>query len=584
MTAANNALGRTESRRVLGRAFQDLRQQGRLLVWAGLVIVVNTMSHVAGPVLVRYGIDQGLRQSNRGALRLSVAGYAAVAIVAFVSSRLQITAISRLGERYLRELRVRVFGHLLRLSMSFYDRERTGVLVARMTSDIDSMGELVQYGLLQFIASAMLLVISIVLLAALSPLLLVLCLVPVPFVIAASVVFQRQSTRAYLTVRERVGVNLSRLQEGIRGVRLIQAFHRTDDQIDTFVQSNRALYDAHLDSVRISAWYFPVIEFAGAATTAMVVGVGGVLVHKGTVSLGTVAAFILLIANLFEPISQLSQLFNSLQAAAASLHKLYGLIDTPVDVVENLDAVELVAGGPIVLCDVGFSYGDQRSVLSGVSMTINRGERVAFVGPTGAGKSTLAKLIARMYDPTIGSISIAGTDLRMVSRSSLRQRLAVVPQEGFLFQGSVRDNVRISRPEASDAEVDTILQRLGLADRFSPQPDDLDTSAGKLSAGERQLVSLARAALADPDLLILDEATSNLDPGTEALVERALETLLIGRTVIVIAHRLTTASRCDRIAVIENGRLAEWGSHAELLAMNGQYSALFSAWLGAHKP
>jgi ATP-binding cassette subfamily B protein len=340
-----------------------------------------------------------------------------------------------------------------------------------------------------------------------------------------------------------------------------------------------------MDSVRVSVWYFPIIEFAGIATTAAVVGFGGWLVHEGSVSLGTVVAFILLLANLFDPIQQLSQLFNTVQAAAASLRKLYGLLDTVPEVAERLGAVDIPETGEISIEEVAFRYGDGPAVLHDVDLRIGAGERVAFVGPTGAGKSTLAKLVARFYDPTSGRITYGGLDLRDATLGSLRRRVVVVPQEGFLFAGTILDNVRVGRPDASDDEVVAALDAIGVREWFEGLPDGLRTEVrergSRLSAGERQLVSLARAALADPAVLILDEATSSLDPGTELAVEEAIGRLAEGRTLIAIAHRLTTAERSDRVVVVDAGGLAEVGTHHELVARGGRYARLYASWTSA---
>jgi ATP-binding cassette, subfamily B, bacterial len=578
-------LDRTGTKKVLGRSLRRLAPYRKEVTTAGLLVVASTALSLAGPTIVRHGIDRGLLHPNRGVLWRSVAAYSLITLIAFFLSKRLILSVAKLGEGFLRDLRVGVFHHLSAQSLSFYDREKAGVLVARMTSDIDSMGELVQFGLLQFVANIFLLIFTILVLAFLSLPLLGVCLISFPFVIAASVRFQRQSNRAYLTIRERVGSNLSRLQEGITGVRVIQAYDRGDVQTERFVDSNQALFDAHMHSVRVSAWYFPIVEFAGAISTATVVGFGGWLQHRGSVSIGTIAAFVLLLGNLFEPIQQLSQLFNTVQASGASLNKLYTLLDTVPAVSEASAAVDLPARGELQVNDVSFAYSsDGAKVLNDVTLTIGDGERIAFVGPTGAGKSTLAKLVARLYDPTTGTIAFGNTDLRVATLASLRERIAVVPQEGFLFAGSLRDNVRVGRPAASDAEVDAALRRLGLLDRFAALPEGLDTlvmeRGTRLSAGERQLVSLARAALADPAVLVLDEATSNLDPGTEGLVEAALDGLLDGRTVIVIAHRLTTAARCDRIAVVDEGQLTELGTHDQLVALGGKYATLYAAWVG----
>jgi ATP-binding cassette subfamily B protein len=308
------------------------------------------------------------------------------------------------------------------------------------------------------------------------------------------------------------------------------------------------------------------------------------------VSLGTVVAFVLLLTNLFEPVQQLSQLFNTVQASGASLNKLFALLDTKPDVGERRGAVDLPPHGEVRVADVSFAYGGGEPkpdgwVLRQVDLTIAPGERLALVGPTGAGKSTLAKLVARMYDPQRGTISFGGVDLRDATLSSLRERVVVVPQEGFLFSGTIRDNVRIARAGASDADVDAALAVVGADERFGLLPDGFDTEVrergSRLSAGERQLVSLARAALADPAVLVLDEATSSLDPGTEAMVERAMDRLMAGRTVVVIAHRLSTAERAARVGVVDQHALVELGSHDELLALGGRYADLYGSWAGS---
>jgi ATP-binding cassette subfamily B protein len=316
--------------------------------------------------------------------------------------------------------------------------------------------------------------------------------------------------------------------------------------------------------------------------TAIALGVGGWWVATGEMTIGTVAAFILILQSLFGPVQQLSQLFNLVQSANASLAKVFGLMDEPVDVTEAPDAVELTGPGRVELAGVGFRYGDGPAVLDHIDLVIAEGERLALVGPTGAGKSTVAKLVARFYDPTDGSVRVGGTDIRGVTLASLRRQVVVVPQEGYLFTGSVRDNIRLARPEAGDAEVEAAVARIGAGEIFDGLPDGLDTEVqergSRLSAGERQLVSLARAALVDPAVLVLDEATSSVDPGTESLVEAAMDNLMRARTVIVIAHRLSTASRCDRVGVVLAGQLAELASHDELVAAGGHYTELFEAW------
>ena len=386
-------------------------------------------------------------------------------------------------------------------------------------------------------------------------------------------------------MRDRVGQNLSALQESITGVRVIQAYAREDEQIRRFASIEPcAVRRPHARSVRVSVWYFGLVEWMGVAATGAVVGVGGWLVHQGTVSVGTVAAFVLLLSSVFEPVAQLSQLFNSVQSSGRRPAQAVRRCSTPARGGRTARRGRPPRGrlhrGPRRRVRLP---GQSRPALRDVTLTVEPGERLALVGPTGAGKSTLAKLIARLYDPTSGAVCFGGVDLRQATTSSLRERIVVVPQEGFLFGGTIRENIRLARVGATDAEVEDALRTIGAWDRFTAFPDGIDTEVrergSRLSAGERQLVSLARAALVDPAVLVLDEATSNLDPGTEAAVERAMEHLMHGRTTIVVAHRLSTVQRADRIAVVDHGRLAELGTHAELVAKSGgHYAALAEAW------
>ena len=579
----DDRLDSQEARRVVRRTARMLRPQRRRVLGAMGMVVLWTATVLAGPYLVKFGIDQGISERDSGKLNAAIAGYVVVAVLAYLANRQQIVLISRVGEDFLRGLRMRVFDHLQRLSMPFYDRSKAGVLVSRMTSDVDSLSELIQMGLSMFVANALLLVVSLVVLTLVSWQLMLVCAVALPPVIFASIKFQRDSNAAYLDVRDRIGSTLSHLQEGIAGVRVVQAFAREDVEVGRFAEGNRDLYESHMRSVKISAWYLPVIELAGWGTTALALGIGGYWVHEGMLLIGTVAFFVLTLSNLFEPVQQLSQMFNMVQSAGAGLHKLYELLDTEVEVAERPGAIDLPDAGDVEVRDVSFAYGDGPRVLSNVSLSIPAGARLALVGPTGAGKSTLAKLIARLYDPTEGHVRFGGVDLRDATLGSLRGRIVVIPQEGFLFNGTIRDNVRLARAGASTADVDDALRAVGAYDRFAGLPDGLDTEVrergSRLSAGEKQLVSLARAALADPAVLVLDEATSSLDPGTEALVEAAVDRLLEGRTVVVIAHRLSTSERADVVGVVDGGELVELGPHADLVARGGAYARLYATWV-----
>ena len=570
-----------EAKKVLRRAARMAVPFRKTILGALCFTAVSTFGVVMGPVILGWAIDNGITPGDKTVLRNAVIFFLVLTACAYLAARQQYVLINRAGEGFLQALRIRVFDHIQKQSLAFFDRNKSGVLVARMTADIESMAELVQWGLLQFVAAILLVGFALILTFLMSWQLALVGLLVMPIIIVASRKFQRDSNAAYLDVRENIGQNLSTLQEGIAGVRVIQAYAREPEQRRRFERSNRDLYDSHVHSVRVSTWYFGLVETSGVLATAIIVGVGGWLYTRGDVEIGVIIATVLLFAQLFEPVQQLSQLYNTLQSSAESLSKLFGILDTEPDILDG--ASDLPRNGEMVVDGVGFRYpATETPVLSDVSITVADGERLALVGPTGAGKSTLAKLMARLYDPTDGSISFGGIDLRDATLASLRHRVVVVPQEGFLFGGTIADNVRVARADATDDDVRAAFDAIGALERFEEFPEGIHTEVrergSRLSAGERQLVSLARAALVDPAVLVLDEATSNLDPGTELIVEHALDTLMSGRTTIVVAHRLSTIQRADRIGVIDGGRLVELGNHTELVEHGGKYAALAAAW------
>ena len=577
----DDKLDADEAKKVLRRAGRMALPFKKTIAGALVFTALSTLGVVLGPVILRWGIDRGIEPGDTTVLRNAVLVFFGITVMAYFAARQQFILINRAGEGFLRALRIRVFDHIQKQSLAFFDRNKSGVLVARMTADIESMGELVQWGLLQFVSAILLVIFALILSFAMSWQLTLVGLLVLPVIIVASRKFQRDSNAAYLDVREQIGQTLSSLQEGIAGVRVIQAYGREPEQRRRFKRANRDLYDSHVHSVKVSTWYFGLVETSGVVATAIIVGAGGWLFTRGDVTIGTIIAVVLLFAQLFEPVQQLSQLYNSVQSSAASLNKLFGILDTVPDIEDGEQ--DLPDQGDLVVDGVGFRYPQtEAAVLSDVSITVADGERLALVGPTGAGKSTLAKLMARLYDPTAGTISFGGVDLRDATIASLRRRVVVVPQEGFLFGGTVADNVRVARSEATDDDICDAFAAIGALERFEEFPEGIHTEVrergSRLSAGERQLVSLARAALVDPAVLVLDEATSNLDPGTEFIVERALDSLMSGRTTIVVAHRLSTIQRADRIGVIDGGRLAELGNHDELLEFGGRYAALADAW------
>jgi ATP-binding cassette subfamily B protein len=584
MHAVEEKLSADERRRVFRRTWRMLRPRRRQF-WIAIVLVLFQAACVlAGPAIVRYGIDEGIRPEDLDTLNLAVAVFLVVLVLQYTFGRAVILAVARLGEGFLRELRERVFSHLMRLSLDFYDRHRTGSLVARMTADIESMQELVAQGLSMFVVNMVVLTGAMVVMALMSWQLALGVLLVVPVLIQASRWFRRESNASYVQLRERVGGTLTSFQEGMAGVRVVQAFNQEDAFQRRFAETNERQFEQNLHAERVTAKYTTIIELAQGGAIATILFYGGWLTGEEIVTVGTLAAFVLYLQNLFEPIQQMSQLFNTIQASGAALQKLYGLLDEDISISERPGAVDLPALGPLVVDDVAFQYGTGPRVLSDVSLTVSPGERIALVGPTGAGKSTLAKLMVRFYDPVDGAVSYGGVDLRDATLTSLRERIVVVPQEGFLFGGTIRDNVLIAKPDATDDQIHAAIAALDLEPRFAGFSDGIATEVHErgtnFSAGERQLVSLVRAAIADPAVVVLDEATSSLDPGTELLVEHALERLMEGRTVIVIAHRLSTAERADRVAVVQDGRLSEVGTHDDLVAHGGHYAKLFASWTG----
>ena len=572
---------------ILARLWRMLDAYRPRVIIAAAVIIAQTGAAVAGPAAVRYGIDTGIRHRDVSALTRSAVVFAVCTVAAFVLGRAMIRVIAGIGEAFLRDLRNRVFGHLMHLSLDFYEQNRTGVLVSRMTADIDAMQDLVGQGLTSFISSGLLFVGTVVVMLTMSWQLSLAVLVVVPVLARATTWFGRESDLAYLALRDRIGATLTSMQEGIVGVRVSQAFVQEPRLSRHFREFNDAQMKAHLRTQRLAALYFPSVDLAKGVAIAATLGLGGLLSSRThqVVTVGTVAAFVLYLQNVFDPIQQLSQLFNTVQSSAAALKKLFGLLDTNSSIAERAAATALPAAGAIEVRDVSFRYSpDAPLVLRNVTMEVRPGERLALVGPTGAGKSTLAKLMTRFYDPTDGVVCFGGVDLRDATLASLRERILVIPQEGFLFEGTVRDNLVLGREGISDTRVQAALDVLGIGEHLIALPLGLDTEirpgGSNLSAGQRQLISVARCALADPAVLVLDEATSSLDPGTELMVERAFERLMAGRTVVVIAHRLSTAARADRVAVVDGGRVVEHGTHQELIAAGGAYARLFGAWQG----
>ena len=574
-------------RRELRVLWPHLRPHIRLAVGGALLLVVAQAAALATPFLIRYGIDEGVVRKEPDQLTFAAAALLATSVVNWVALRVSMKLGGAFGERALRSIRVRVFDHLTHLDLGFFEREKVGRLVARLTSDVETIQLFVTEGLVTTISTFMYLAGSITVLFLLDVRLAAAGFgATLPLLTVASLVFRTRSERAYRRVRDRIASVLAFMQETVRGVQVVQAFGRERVNRRLFREVNSDWREANVESFRPSAVFFPLVELIGVLGTGVILAYGGWRTMQGDISVGVLAAFILYLNTTLDPITQLSQLYDTLQQAMAGLAKLANLLDKRAQVVDAPDAEELdKIDGAAGVDQVTFRYRDGLpDALANVSLDIAAGEVLALVGPTGAGKSSIAKLLLRFYDPTTGRITLDGRDLRDVRLGSLRLKTSMVPQEAFLFRGTLRDNIRFGRPSATDEEVEQVCRLLGIDEMIRRLPKGYDTEVRErgaaLSGGERQLIALARAVLVDPRLLILDEATSALDASTEAHVESALRLASHGRTTIVIAHRLSTAARANRVAVVDHGRVVEVCTHDELVGNpDGLYSKLYQHWL-----
>lgn len=578
---------RAGSRALLGSL---VRPHRRMLIVVVLLLLMQSGAEMAGPYLVMLGIDKGLppltAHPRHAGIMIDIGVAFAVAVVAAYCGKRGFIALSgRIGQAILLDLRNRVYRHFQRLSVGFHERYTSGRVISRLTSDMDSISELLDGGIEDLVLSALSVVsVAVILLVLDTPMALV-SLVAFPFLLWLSRWFQQNSARAYRRTREAVALVIVHFVESTGGIRAVQAFRREPRNQEIFEAVNDEYRRANLRAFRLISLFSPGIKVIGNVTIAAVLTYGGYRVLHHHAEVGVLAAFLLYLRKFFEPMQDLSQFYNSLQSATAALEKLSGVLDEPPAVPEPANPRALparAARGEIVFDEVSFGYRPDRLVLPTFDLRIPAGQTLAVVGATGAGKTTIAKLVSRFYDPTGGSVRLDGVDLRDLPDEDLRSAVVMVTQENYLFSGTVADNIRFGRPDASDEEVVAAARAIGADAFIRALPEgygtDVRKRGGRLSAGQRQLVAFARAFLADPAVLILDEATSSLDVPSERLVQRALRTILASRTAIVIAHRLSTVEIADRVLVLDGGRIVEDGSPSVLIEGQGRYARLHRQW------
>ena len=567
-----------------------LRPYRRRIVLMFVALLFATAASLAPPPLAKLAIDDGIIPGDVGTLNLVVIAFVVSALVYWGASYAQTYLVGWVGQRALQDLRLRIFAHLQSQPVGFYERRQAGQLISRMTNDVQALDSLVTDSVVTLFQSTLTLVGTMAILLWLDVELALLTFLIFPVMALASLAFRIASADAYARTRTAIGAITAYLQESLSGIRVVRSFSQEPRHLARFRALNAGNRDVNMTTVNLNAAYFPAVELLSALATVGILLYGGLQAVNGDIEVGVIVAFVAALNLFFDPIQQLSQLYTTYQSGMAALDKIFELLDEEPDLVDAPDAIELGRlRGEIELREVSFGYGggpddeDMVWALQDLSLKVPPGQTVALVGATGAGKSTIAKLVARFYDPTRGAVLVDGHDLRAVTQDSLRRQLGVVPQEAFLFSGTIAENIAFGRPDATTEEIQAAAGAVGAHDFIDALEHGYDTPVGErgtqLSAGQRQLVAFARALAADPRVLILDEATSNVDLHTEGRIEEGLRRLLAGRTAIVIAHRLSTIRQAGRIVVLDGGRIVEQGTHDELLEAQGAYWRLYRDWM-----